>query len=318
MTVFAVLAGCGGGGESGPSTELDSRPSIAMTTANYEVAGKEVMSGTSNVGTLADFSGFLTGAEINRGVTFPQFVQMKYALVGKTARQPAYFSGVTITETEPCTGGGSVTVSGNMNNENNVTQGDSFTLSANNCREDGTTINGVMSMRVLSVSGNVDVYPYAVSLEASTTDFRATSGTTSYQTSGSLTLRVLETNFNNSDLSVTIPSMVSSVSAGAKTETVRYVNYKVDTSVRGSTVSMTISGGLNVPSLGGNLVTVQTLQPFVSTTSYPTSGLATATTAMGGKMRISAASGNRVLIELDSTNDETYEASKFVLWNEVF
>ena len=133
-----------------------------------------------------------------------------------------------------------------------------------------------------------------------------------------MTLNVTSSSSSSQDLAITIPSMVSSAAAGAKTDTYRYTNYNMEMSVRGSSTSLRLNGGMNIPSLGGNVVTIQTVQPFVSTTIYPTSGNAIATTASGGKMRITATSGARALIELDANSDGVYEASKSVPWNEVF
>lgn len=318
--VVALFSACGGGGggDSGSNVIADSRPSVALSTLNFDTAGKEVMGGTSNVSNIADFSGFLTGAEVSSGITFVQFIQAKYPLALKAMKQTAYLSGVTVNESGPCSGGGSVTFSGNVRSEVNPSPGDAITLTASNCREVGATVNGSLALRIMSVSGNFDSFPFSMGLEASTTDFRASTGTATYQSSGSMTLNVTATSSISQDVAVTIPSMVSSVAAGAKTETYQYTNYSMAMSVRGSSTSLSLNGGMNVPSLGGNLVTVQTVQPFTSTTSYPTSGNAIATTALGGKMRITASSGSQALIELDANSDGTYETSKSVPWNEVF
>lgn len=315
--MVSVLAACGGGGDSSPSVPTDNRPSVALTVSNYEVAGKEVLGGSSNAGTLADFSGFLTGAQVSTGMTFPQFVQKRYPVALQATKQPAYLTGVEVSESETCSGGGSVRYSGSVRNEYNPSSGDVITITANNCREDGAVLNGAMTMRIGSVQGNIDSYPFSVTIDASTNDFRASAGAVTYQSSGSMTMRVTNASYSSADVSITIPSMISSVSSGGKTDTFQYANYKMDMSVRGSTVSMTMNGGLTVPTLGGNQLSIQTLQPFVSTTGYPTSGVAAATTASGGKMRFTASSGSRVLIELDAANDGSYEASKLVAWNEV-
>lgn len=320
--VVALLSACGGGGDggsgSGSNVIADSRPSVALSTSNFDTAGKEVMGGTSNVSNIADFAGFLTGAEVSTGITFVQFLQAKYPQALKAMKQTAYLSGVTVSESEPCSGGGSVTFTGNVRSEVNPSPGDAITLTASNCRDGGATANGSLSLRILNVSGNFDSFPFSMGLEATTADFRASTGTATYQSSGSMTLSVTATSSINQDLAITIPSMVSSVAAGAKTETYQYANYSMTISVRGASTSLVLSGGVNIPSLGGNLVTVQTVQPFTSTTSYPTSGNAIATTAMGGKMRITAASGSQALIELDANSDGTYETSKSVPWNVVF
>ena len=318
VAMVSVLAACGGGGDSSPDP-VSGSPSVALTATNYEVAGKELLSVTTNVVAMSDFAGFLTGAEMSAEVSFPRFVEMKYPLLGKTTKShSAYLSGVSVSDTEPCSGGGAVTISGNISNEDNPTPGDTITLSANNCIEDRATISGIMTLRVLSASGNFDGYPYSMAMEATTSNFRSTTGSTTLQSSGSITVQMSQSSFSSGRMSLTIPNMTSTRTAAGKTETFQYVNYKLETSVSGSTVSMTMSGGLSVPSLGSNRVTLQTLQPFVSTTSYPVSGVATATTASGGKMRFTASSGSRVLIELDAANDGSYETSKLVAWNEVF
>jgi len=318
MSVAVLVSACGGGSDSGSNVVPDSRPAIALSASNYDTAGKEVMGGVSNASNITDFSGFLTGAEVSTGVTFVQFLQTKYPLALKAMKQTAYLSGVTVSESESCSGGGSVTYSGNVKSEDNPSQGDSITITANNCRDAGVTVNGSLSFIISNVSGSLDSYPFSIGLEASTSDFRASSGTATYQSSGSMTLNLTSTSYSSQDLTITIPSMVSSAVAGTKTETYQYANYRMDMSMRGSTTSMSLTGGMNVPSLAGNLVTIQTVQPFVSTTSYPTSGNAIATTALGGKMRITATSGARALIELDANSDGVYETSKSVPWNEVF
>ncbi len=296
----------------------DSRPSIALTAANYEAAGKEVIGGAANAGSIADFSGFLTGAEVAVGMTFPQFLQLKYPQVLAVAKQPAYLSGVTVSESEPCSGGGFVTFAGNIQNEDNLSPGDTITMTASNCREGGATVNGSMAIRIGGVSGDMDRYPYSVGLDASTNDFRAATGTTSVQSTGSMTINLRVSSDRSQDLSVTIPSMVTTVSAGGKTETLQYSNYRLTMSVRGSSTSMSINGGVNVPSLGSNLVTVQTLQPLAWSGRYPTAGVIVATTAVGGKMRISAASGTQALIELDANSDGAFESSTSVPWDSIF
>lgn len=327
MSVAVLVSACGGGSDSGSNVVTDSRPDVvvpdsrpafALSTSNYDTAGKEVMGGTSNASNIADFSGFLTGAEVSAGVTFVQFLQIKYPQALKAMNQTAYLSGVTVSQTEPCSGGGSLTISGNVKSEDNPSPGDAITMTASNCRDGGATVNGSLSLRIVSVSGNFDSYPFSVGLEASTSDFRATSSTATYQSSGSMTLNMTSTSNSSQDLTIAIPSMISSVAAGTKTETYQYANYRMGMSMRGSTTSLQLTGGMNVPSLAGNLVTIQTVQPFVSTTSYPTSGSAIANTALGGKMRITATSGARALIELDANSDGVYETSKSVPWNEVF
>lgn len=318
--VVALLSACGGGGggDSGSNVVADSPPSVALSTSNFDTAGKEVMGGISNVSNIGDFSTFLTGAEVSTGITFVQFLQAKYPQPLKAMKQTAYLSGVTVSESEPCSGGGSVAFSGNVRSKVNPSPGDAITLTASNCRDGGATVNGSLSLRILSVSGNFDSFPFSMRLEASTTDFRASTGTATYQSSGSMTLNVTSTSSINQDLVITIPRMVSSVAAGTKTETYQYFNYSMTSSIRGSNTSLILNGGVNIPSLGGNLVTVRTVQPFISTTSYPRSGSAIATTALGGTMRITATSGSQALIELDGTSDGAYEASKSVPWNEVF
>lgn len=330
IAVGALLSGCDGGSSDSnstvvpdstppdPSVVTDSRPLVAMSVANYRAAGTEVLHATFDIGSVVVVSNFLSGVQVSPAVSFPQWVQMKYVTLGSSVRQSAYLSGVSVTDTVACESGGSMSLSGNVSNEDQATTGDVINASLNNCQEGGATINGLMTIRVLSAAGSFDSYPYTVDVEASTTDFRSMSGTASYQSNGWFTLRLSKANLNSSDASITIPSMVTTVSAGGKTAMHKYVNFKMETSVRGSITSLTMNGGVNVPTLGGNLVTIKTLQPFVSTTGYPTSGTVTATTALGGTIRMSAAPASRALIEFDAANDGVYETSQSISWNEIF
>lgn len=326
----ALLSGCGDGDSDSSSTVVpdsslpgssvssDSGPPVVLSATNFDVAGKEVIKFSFDADVGLEVSDFLSGAEISNLVSFPYFVQPRFVSVDRLTKRAVYLSGVSLTDTEACPGGGSVTISGNLNNEDNATPGDVVVMSYNNCQEGNSTLNGSASIRYLAVSGQADRYPNAVSAEVSIADFRRTSGSSVVQTSGSLTIQLSQTSANIFDLTFTIPSMVTTASAGGKSETHRYANFQTETSVRGSTTSLTMNGGMYVPTLGGTLVTVKTLQPFVSTTGYPISGTVTATTAAGGSMRMSAVAASKALIEFDAANDGVYEVSKSVSWSEIF
>ena len=325
--VAALVSACGGGGDGcdscqavdfNPTLSPENRPSVALSALTYEAAGKELLGGVSNVMNITDSIGFLTGAEMARGMTFPQFVQLKYPQVLRAVKKPAYLTGASLNELEPCSGGGFTTLTGYVRNDHNLTPGDTFTMTAVHCREGGVTVSGSLSIRLTAVTGNIDGYPFSMGLESSTNDFRATTTTATFQSTGSMTMGLSTAGERSLEWTYTTPSMVSSVFFGAKSETFRYNNYTLTASLRGDTTSVSFNGSLNVPSLGGNLVAVRTVQPLVSTGRYPVSGAVIATTALGGTVWISAAPASQALIELDANSDGAYETGTLVPWSAVF
>lgn len=67
------------------------------------------------------------------------------------------FTAARVTEVEPCSGGGDLSVTLNdINNNQDLDVSESFTTVARSCVEFDATVNGTLGMQVTSLSGDVD------------------------------------------------------------------------------------------------------------------------------------------------------------------
>ena len=145
VTLLAALAACGGGGDSGgPSA---SGP-LAITADNANNAAR-VGTTAAGAGTMIGDASMSFGGITGQQVTISQIRRahsMAVSALG-TQRKPAGTASVT------CAGGGSLTISFNDSNADNLLNrvGESISLTANACSDgQGGTANGGFSLTLTS------------------------------------------------------------------------------------------------------------------------------------------------------------------------
>ena len=174
LALAALLAACGGGGGSDDDSGTPVVPSAASITAgNLEGVARQTLVAATYLG---DATGLVTGAQVAPGArTLFNFTRAQLdrlpALFGSRTR---LVTGVTTTESLPCTGGGTVSVQTTDNNGNgNVDVGDAGTLTASNCVEEGATLSGTISLRFTAVSGDLNTDTFAATAAVTLQSLRA-------------------------------------------------------------------------------------------------------------------------------------------------
>ena len=141
VSVVLLLASCGGGGDGGGAgggaggagagvfanaPPLTGAPTAVLTASQQTAAG---LAGAANTGAaaMATMQGFNN---------LPIAVQL---------RPP---TGVILTDTIDCTGGGSVLETDNLADPNGITVGDTANFVLNACVEFGTTFNGMADLQI--------------------------------------------------------------------------------------------------------------------------------------------------------------------------
>ncbi|WP_194945278.1 hypothetical protein [Limnohabitans sp. DM1] len=340
LMICATLTACGGGGGgSQNSNNKTDRPSVALTTQNYEAAATEAMGSSSTLlGNSSNASNLLPGANVQTAPTITDFVLSKLPdLIKSLGAQRPQLIGAIITDTQPCTSGGSLSMSSDdLNGNDSPDPGDYVTVSANDCIDSlsGAKINGQMTITFTKYSKNsANPDAFDASLIVQSNQFRSEINGVTTATQGSFdmdisSIYVLGQNGmtqQSMTVNVSAASLDYSVTTAGTTKVYEYRDYILKSTTYNKQVTLSITGSINIPSLGSNTATIQTIKNFVSpvtsnvsfSLSYPTDGIALITFKQGGKIRATANGTSNALIELDQENDGKFETSKQVPWSDI-
>jgi hypothetical protein len=273
-----VLSACGGGGGSGgantPPAQTSTLSTItaadaARAASNGYAAGNVISQSSSS---LTDVVTGVNVAPPGVGAVTPVLGLVKQAY----GRQGAnLLTGVTVSDS--CSGGGTVTIEATLRNQATLSNGDTLTMTAFNCVESGTTMNGALSITVSNVSGDViNSTTGAVTLDTRFNNFKVASGSTTDTLNGDMKIGLTATSATDATVAISGASLLATEQrSGATVATWTLTSYSVAASVHGTTASsaasFSVSGNAN--GLGQFAYTVKNLQPFVGTTTgLPASG----------------------------------------------
>jgi hypothetical protein len=236
-------------------------------------------------------------------------------------------TGVISTETFPCALSGNLAVSINdADNNNDVSAGDSLTITANSCVEASGTLTGTLIFAISSLSGTFMSNAYSAGLTLSFDQFTVTGPQFSAGANGSLSMSLNVTGQYAYTSSVSTPSLTVTGTYGGVTRTRTLASYSATaTRTPNATylyqTSHTVSGSLSSTALGSQTIAFATSTVFATrgADSYPSVGEMLITGAKGAKLRIKAISNTQVTEELDADGNGAYEIGPVtVAWNTLF
>lgn len=320
-----ILSGCGGGGGGSGSTVPVAVAPVstlsAVTAANAkQVAGNAYASTVALSDSSAPLSGLLTGVSV--GGAKLSVVGPAVDLIRKAYPRAAkgLLTGVTLTE--PCTQGGTMTIDANLRNQQTLSNGDTITITANNCIEDGDTINGTLAATVSNVTGDVlNSYNWTATLDTSFRDFNITSGADRASVEGDMRIAMAQTNSLNSSVTVSGKSLkLTEQRNGANVSTLTLADYSMNGTTQGSTsrsaASFTISGTSN--GLGQFSYAVKNIEPFVSFgASMPSSG-ALIVNGASSSVTLTVLPVNGVRLDFSARGDGVVTQTSNLSWTELF
>lgn len=327
LTLIAVSAGlvaCGGGGD-GDAPSNGPTPVAAqatLTSANYVAVTQEALSSNAY---LLDATSMVIGAQVSDPAVVVRFGKSQLAKIpGWFTNAPLQAVGATQSSTQPCAGGGTLTIVENDRNGNQeVDPGDSVSVTANNCSFEGALLNGQLSLTVNSVSGNLDGYPYALSAALQFTNLTAQSASDRVVGNGSISLDLQASNYNaqTTKMSTSRFSLASTYGGISSNQTLQDYETNLKVSPAGSSTNWasSVNGILTSSAFESKSVRIETPVPFVRSGSqlYPSSGSALITGAAGAKVRVTAVNATTVQIELDADGNGSYETTVTKRWSEV-
>lgn len=316
-----VLSACGGGGDGdGGGDSIDLGPPVSLSANNYDAAAAEVI---GSVAVLFDsgsvLQDVLTGVEVKSSPGLVQLLRQHLPLVSQAlASQPAHLTGVTVSDTVPCSDDGNMSVRWeDRNNNDELDAGDQAAITMQSCVMYGVTLNGSFVLDVNSYVGYIGDSSYSLDTRIDYQNFSIAYDGIQQTVDGVINLRMGAQSYSTSSLDMLSNATVQR-NGGGRTETYKMVNYRLQADYDGWEETIRINGGIYVPHLGSNMATVSTVSPIVfSDGNYPESGQLRIV-ANGGVVRLNANGSSMALIEFDADSNGIYVTSKSVPWDEMF
>lgn len=306
---LAALAACGGGGGGDAGNPGASDP-LAITADNANSvarAGLQAAGSLAAIGDIGASLGLLTGQQ----ATISQVRRAHaMAVTALGAQRKALGS-----RTDPCAGGGSLTLSFNDSNADNQLNraGESVSLTASNCSDGaGGTSNGSFTLQLTSFT---DATHLAFTL--SFASFRSSDASTG--TAASIEGSVSASLDGLARVTVTSPSLSLSATGGGVTRSFGAQAVSMGYVDDGSAVTESLAGTFTSSDFPGQSVQISTLVPLVIlwTDTYPSQGMLQVTGANHSSIKIEALNATQAQIYIDANGDGGFETTKVVNWSDL-
>lgn len=325
LACVAALVGCGGGGggaDSSPQSTPAESPLLGISASNYQAVGQAAVSSALYLGNTGSV---VTGAEAGSDPRLlRQAVDAARRALAAVNGKPAVVTGAEVRETVPCSQGGSLAVAFNDGNNNgNPDVGDTITLDAQACKEDGALLQGRIALSLQALTGVYDSSNFSATLTMTLTAFSAASGTDSVQGDGNLSLAISQTPAGVGELTLSTSRLVLSGRVAGQNFSTTLVDNKL--TLRSETVggvpraTVTYASSLTSTNFGNKQVNITTVQPLVvtGTNLYPSSGQLLVRGNANSAVRITAVNATQARLELDAEGDGTYETQVLKTWAEL-
>ncbi len=339
-----LVTGCGGGA-GGSSGSTSTRASVPITSANQDAvasaalnatlggtsAASAVPLGAADRAAAASASGAATRWR-TRLIDFA--VQSAFAPLqpGSTIKQAmAARPQTTLTRSDACAAGGSVTVTLNdVDNNQAASAGDSASVAFLQCRPSATElVTGSVSLTYTSLAVTATRADVAATLSFANLAAQAPEGaysingpvTLSASRQGAVTTSQIVIGAGGLALAASTPTHSESLTLGAAL-TLAATQDDAALPPNGGSAGLTtvrIDGAVASSRLAGGTIVISTPVPVKAYTDdpYPREGQIVVSGAANSKLRLTAASITTLRIELDANGDGIYETSVDRPWGDV-
>lgn len=321
LVLSLILSACGGGGGSTApgATDAGSASLTPINLANFQTVAATV---TAPVGELMNLNNttnlLVAGVEVNE---FPSSLASASTEIYKRfhAKGSRLVTGAVVTE--PCTGGGSVSIDESTANSAAYTVGDRATLTFTNCKESNfPLLNGAATFRLTAVSGNPDTSTYNLSIAATFDNFALTDGTENLTIKGDMAIAASQNGTSTVNIGISGSSLaVTNRVSGTTTNTYALAPYSLSGTETNGVISMsgkyTLSGSSTKLS-GSFTYSVETLQPLImsSSSNFPRSG-AVIVRGSPATVTVTALDASSVRIDYSDKGDGVVSSTKTLDWS---
>lgn len=322
LSAALLVTACGGGGGStGSAGSSTTAATSSVTATNMQDVGAQGFSASDNLnGQVGGSTSLLSGVttETASGGVLDVTLQQIYSAL---ANQPAgnLATGVTITHSTACPGGGTYSSSTTLANSTRFSSGDNIAITADNCVQGATKLNGGLSITFNNPVGTPSVgSAWSATLAIKYTNFAVSvGGKDAPAINGDIAYTYNQTGAGKASFAVSGNSLQlhstksgaildRSLSAYSYTGTVNAGAYTYNT-------NFTLAG--NFPKLGNVSYTVKTLVDFKgSVGGYPTQGSILITAGDKTSATVTAIDGISVKVGLDKNGDGVIDQSVTTTW----
>jgi hypothetical protein len=308
------LAGCGGGGGDADAPA----PLAAITTTNAQAIASSVVTASLEGGDMGSFAGFTpVGASASSPksarVSYSKVAEIQNAQIGALLQHTQAVALVPVgPEVSPCTGGGTVTLSGNLADPATLSPNDTITLNYASCVEGDTTTNGQFSMRVTSFSGDPASGTFTFAVTTTITSFQVAVAGETATLNGSVSISI---GLAGSTVTTTVTSSSISVGDGSSNHTLH--DYSSVHTLTSGSFTLDVSGRLTSSDFSGtvNFDTTVLLQGMGD--GYAFTGQLLITGANGATIKVIVLDSTYVRLEVDSNGDGVVDATLDVTWDDL-
>jgi hypothetical protein len=308
-----MLVGCSGGGGDDPPPA----PLATITTTNAPAIAKSVMTAALDGGDFGTFAFAPMGAPVSSPkstrVYYSKVAEIQHAQVGALLQHTQPVALVPVgPEVSQCTGGGTVTLSGNIADPATLGPNDTITFDFASCVEGDTTTNGQFSMRVTSFSGDFASGTFSFAVTTSLTAFQITVGGETATVNGSISVSI---NATASTLTTTVTSGSISVGDGGSSHTLH--DYSSVHTLTSGSFTLDVSGRLTSSDFSGTVSfdTTALLQGMGE--DYAFTGQLLITGANGATIKVVVLDSTFLRLEVDSNGDGVVDATIDLTWDEL-
>jgi hypothetical protein len=321
MISATFLAGCGGGG-GGDSATPAAAP-IAITSSNAPDVAANAVSASNGINQSGDVSSLITsGVTVNSSTAAsPSLVNASLQQIYKVLEnQPApnLVAGVTATQTFACTSG-TITGTATVTNQSVISNGDSVALTANNCFDGTSTMNGSFSVTFSNLSGTPGTNnAWSGTLAMIFKNLKITTGSEAEQVNGDMKVGITQRAHLDADASITGNSLQLILSRNGATVVDRTLsayayNGTVKANLETYTDNFTVSGNLKNAGTGSLTVTTTTMFQQLSG-AYPHLGVLKVVGAGNTSLILTALDNTNVRIDIDKTGDGVTDETVNTTW----
>lgn len=320
----SMLAGCGGGGggsDGGSGTSTVAPVGVSVTSTNAVDSVAYAYSGIENINNQSiNAPALITGVSIDSPTTGVIAASLQQLYKGLNA-QPlnSLVAGVTTSATANCTGGGSISVTVNTSVSGQVSNGDSMSISANACAENGTILSGRLDFGFSNLAGTIgSSSAWSARLAINYANVSIQSGGETLSVNGDMALNYAQTGYQAATASVSGSSLQVNLKTSDGTVIGRALTaYNLSNSINGST--HTSSGNFTLAGSSSKLgtfnFTVKTNTDFtwIGTTN-PSTGSVTVTAADKSNATLTVLDSTNVKISLDKNGDGVIDETINTTW----
>lgn len=328
LALGVLLTACGGGGggdaPAAGSGAAAAPEQLTLDSNNYATASTEA---ASSALFMLDAPSTALGVDSTDANEVIRFGLDQVPSLGSWFKSAAVATGVVQSQTDNCSVSGTITATiTDADNDNKLSAGDSFSITANNCKNSNTaSMNGGITIDVVALTGDLTTNIYNASLKLTYKNLSAMTSTSTVSGNGDITLAASANGVYARSQSVTSKSFTANASYGSTSYSRSLTNYSSTLTMAPNSpasafkTTSSVTGTIASSALANKIVTIATITPFVrlSTNAFPSSGQATLTGATAAKVRLTAQNATTVLLELDANADGVYETSSTKLWSAI-